>query len=162
MARFLSLWFALFLAWLLFSQELILTSLLWGVVLSALVSIFSWRIFWEGNTLKHGRLLYRIDLIVIYFILLIVQNYQASFSLIWRMLGGKYKSGVVRIKTRIRSPMGRIMLANSITLVPGTITLWLSGRYLYVHCFDLKSRHSVEAGRQIKDTIESVILRVLG
>lgn len=41
--------------------------------------------------------------------------------------------GIVKVRTRLRSRMGRLMLANSITLTPGTLTVELDGEWIYVH-----------------------------
>jgi multicomponent Na+:H+ antiporter subunit E len=43
------------------------------------------------------------------------------------------RPGIVKVRTRLRSRMGRLMLANSITLTPGTLTVELDGEWLYVH-----------------------------
>jgi multicomponent Na+:H+ antiporter subunit E len=47
--------------------------------------------------------------------------------------------GIVKVRTRLKSRMGRLMLANSITLTPGTLTVELDGEWLYVHCVALAS-----------------------
>jgi multicomponent Na+:H+ antiporter subunit E len=41
--------------------------------------------------------------------------------------------GIVKVRTKLKSRMGRLMLANSITLTPGTLTVELDGEWLYVH-----------------------------
>jgi multicomponent Na+:H+ antiporter subunit E len=41
--------------------------------------------------------------------------------------------GIVKVRTRLQSPMGRLLLANSITLTPGTLSVELDGEWLYVH-----------------------------
>jgi multicomponent Na+:H+ antiporter subunit E len=43
------------------------------------------------------------------------------------------RPGIVKVRTRLKSRMGRLMLANSITLTPGTLTVELDGEWLYVH-----------------------------
>ena len=43
------------------------------------------------------------------------------------------KPGIVKVKTKIKSEMGIVFLANSITLTPGTLTVDLKGQYLYIH-----------------------------
>jgi multicomponent Na+:H+ antiporter subunit E len=45
------------------------------------------------------------------------------------------RPGVVRFRTGLRSPAARALLANAITLVPGTMTLNLDGDELTVHAF---------------------------
>ena len=42
--------------------------------------------------------------------------------------------GIVKIRTGLHSRMGRLMLANSITLTPGTLTVEVDGEWLYIHC----------------------------
>ena len=41
--------------------------------------------------------------------------------------------GIVKVRTRLTSRMGRLLLASSITLTPGTLTVALQGEWLYVH-----------------------------
>ena len=45
------------------------------------------------------------------------------------------RPGVVRFKTRLSSPAARTLLCNSITLVPGTMTLNIEGSEITVHAF---------------------------
>lgn len=45
------------------------------------------------------------------------------------------RPGVVRFRTRLQSPAARTLLANAITLVPGTITLNVEGDEFTVHAF---------------------------
>jgi multicomponent Na+:H+ antiporter subunit E len=43
------------------------------------------------------------------------------------------RPGIVKVRTRLKSRMGRLMLANSITLTPGTLTVEVQDEWLYVH-----------------------------
>lgn len=43
---------------------------------------------------------------------------------------------IVEFRTRLKTRLGRVILANSITLTPGTITISLEGDELVVHCLD--------------------------
>jgi multicomponent Na+:H+ antiporter subunit E len=47
--------------------------------------------------------------------------------------------GIVKVHTKLKSRMGRLMLANSITLTPGTLSVELDGEWLYVHCVTVGS-----------------------
>lgn len=49
------------------------------------------------------------------------------------------KPGIVKVRTRLKSRMGRLMLANSITLTPGTLTVEMDGEWLYVHWVSVES-----------------------
>lgn len=41
--------------------------------------------------------------------------------------------GIVKVRTRLKSNMGRLLLANSITLTPGTLTVEIDGEWIYIH-----------------------------
>lgn len=55
------------------------------------------------------------------------------------------RPGIVKVRTRLKSRMGRLMLANSITLTPGTLSVELSGEWLYVHWVTMESENVDEA-----------------
>lgn len=46
--------------------------------------------------------------------------------------------GIVRVKTQLKSPLGRLVLANAITLTPGTLTVESHDEWLYIHWVDVK------------------------
>lgn len=46
------------------------------------------------------------------------------------------RPGVVEVQTRLQSPLGRMLLANSITLTPGTLSIDIIGDRLLVHWID--------------------------
>ena len=43
------------------------------------------------------------------------------------------RPGIVRARTSLKTPAGRVLLANSITLTPGTLTVDMQGDVLYIH-----------------------------
>jgi multicomponent Na+:H+ antiporter subunit E len=59
------------------------------------------------------------------------------------------RPGIVKVRTRLKSRMGRLMLANSITLTPGTLTVDLQGEWLYVHWVSVTAEDSETATAQI-------------
>ncbi|RLF89827.1 cation:proton antiporter, partial [Thermococci archaeon] len=72
--------------------------------------------------------------------------------------------GIVRIKTDLHSNTGVTILANSITLTPGTLTLdvvkKLDGTYLYVHWIDVETLNVEKAGEIIKGDIEEWLKKI--
>ena len=57
--------------------------------------------------------------------------------------------GIVKVRTKLKSRMGRLMLANSITLTPGTLTVELEGEWIYVHWVTVDSTDIEAATQQI-------------
>ncbi len=65
--------------------------------------------------------------------------------------------GIVKVRTRLKSRMGRLMLANSITLTPGTLTVELDGEWLYVHCVQVAATDIDTATAKIVAGFESYL-----
>lgn len=57
--------------------------------------------------------------------------------------------GIVKVHTGLKSRMGRLMLANSITLTPGTLSVEFDGEWLYVHCVTVGSTDTERATAEI-------------
>ena len=51
---------------------------------------------------------------------------------------------IISYRTRLRSKLGRVILANSITLTPGTITITLEEDELVIHCLDKTIAEGIE------------------
>lgn len=49
------------------------------------------------------------------------------------------RPGIVKVRTNLKSRMGRLLLANSISLTPGTLTVELDGEWLYIHWVTVES-----------------------
>ena len=66
---------------------------------------------------------------------------KANFDVASRVITGKINPGIVKVQTGLKSDFAVTMLANSITLTPGTLTVDLddSSNELYVHWIDVKN-----------------------
>ena len=70
--------------------------------------------------------------------------------------------GIVKVRTKLKTRMGRLMLANSITLTPGTLTVELDGEWIYVHWVTMKSADIEAATAEIVSDFESYIEAMYG
>ncbi|QCX32605.1 sodium:proton antiporter [Caloramator sp. E03] len=72
--------------------------------------------------------------------------------------------GIVKIPSNLKSEYALSMLANSITLTPGTITMDVAEdrgkNYYYIHCIDVATTNNVKDGEIIKGTLENCIGRI--
>jgi len=72
--------------------------------------------------------------------------------------------GIVKVPVELKSEYGESMLANSITLTPGTITMDIveeNGKdYYYIHWIDVATQDPQEAGDAIKGTLEKWVGRI--
>jgi multicomponent Na+:H+ antiporter subunit E len=65
--------------------------------------------------------------------------------------------GIVKVRTKLKSRMGRLMLANSITLTPGTLTVEMEGEWFYIHCVTVGSTDIEAATAEIVSGFESYL-----
>ncbi len=69
---------------------------------------------------------------------------------------------VIELRTRLKSPLGRFLLANSITLTPGTLTVDVLDDRMLIHWVDCADHLDVEtATRQIAEPLEADLQRFL-
>jgi energy-converting hydrogenase B subunit A len=60
---------------------------------------------------------------IAYFIVLLIEIFKAELDVVQRVLNGKVEPVVVEIKTELKRPISQTILANSITLTPGTLSI---------------------------------------
>jgi multicomponent Na+:H+ antiporter subunit E len=70
--------------------------------------------------------------------------------------------GVVEIKTSLKSPIGRLALANSIALTPGSLVLDMKDDTISVHCLVVETQDQDEATRTIAGPYEEHLENVFG
>ena len=72
---------------------------------------------------------------------------KANLEVLYRIVTGRIQPAIVRIEPGIDSEMGLCLLANSITLSPGTLTLVVdeADKALYIHCLHWKPTADREA-----------------
>ena len=99
---------------------------------------------------------------LVYIIVLFWEIIKANFDVAYRVLHPKMpiKPGIVVIKTRLKSDIAKMILANSITLTPGTFTLDIIGDELLIHWINVKAQDIDEATNMIGQKFEKY-LRVI-
>jgi multicomponent Na+:H+ antiporter subunit E len=70
--------------------------------------------------------------------------------------------GIVKVRTKLKSPMGRMILANSVTLTPGTLTIDIRDDILYIHWIDVKTLDPEKAAREIIGKFEKYLEEIYG
>ena len=102
--------------------------------------------------------------IFIYIPLFIVELFKSNIDVAFRVLNPKLpiNPGIVRVKTRLHSPLGRMILANSITLTPGTLTVDIFEDTLYIHWIDITAQNIEEATEKVVSKFEGHLEKIFG
>jgi multicomponent Na+:H+ antiporter subunit E len=72
------------------------------------------------------------------------------------------KPGIVEIRTRLKSPIGRLALANTIALTPGSLVMDIRDDTLFIHWLDVQSTNIDAATQALAGPFERHLERVFG
>lgn len=149
-----------FVAWLALTESLEAQEVLVGaavcVVLSLLLSTYYVRLGLPPLTIK------RLGFLAVYLVVLLWEVTKANLDVAYRVVHPRMpiKPGVVVIRTELTSDIAKMILANSITLTPGTFTLDVIGDRLLIHWINVRAE-SVEEATELVGARFERYLRVI-
>jgi multicomponent Na+:H+ antiporter subunit E len=125
--------------WMLLNGSLARDVLIVGALASFIIAIlFRGHLAWfSGLRLSPAALATTVAYVLYYMKELVTSNFNVAAIVLSPDL--PVKPGIVKVRTRLKSPMGRMLLANSITLTPGTLTVDMDGEWLYIHWVSVNS-----------------------
>ena len=155
--RYLALFILTLLFWLLLTFDLSVANLVAGAVAALITSLLFGKYFYTKlfKFLQPVRYFW----LVIYLLILIWECIKANFDVAYRVLhpAMPIKPGIVKVKLDLESDFARAMLANSITMTPGTISVDIIDDYIYVHWIYVSSEDPEEYSRKITGRFEKYI-----
>jgi multicomponent Na+:H+ antiporter subunit E len=149
-----------FLMWVLLTWSLKLQDIMAGVVVAIIVTIITRKLFPEDvvKLLNPRRFLFA----VIYFPYLFYYIILANMDVAYRVLNPylPINPGIVKVKTSLASDFAKTILANSITLTPGTLTVEVDGDDFYVHWINISSDNPEVQREIILGRFERMLRRI--
>ena len=110
-----------------------------------------------GNVVK--RIFWFILYVPVFFWYVIIANLDVVYRVVHPEM--PIHPGIVKVRTTLKNPAGRTMLANSITLTPGTLTVDITDDdYLYVHWINVKSDDIEQATQVVVARFETFLRRI--
>lgn len=125
------------LLWILFNGQFTAEIFMFGLVIAAFFYVFLNKFF--GYTIKKEiNIVKKLGYIIEYLVVLFIEIIKANVCVAKMILSSRYdiEPAVVTFKSNLKSEAARVILANSITLTPGTITVKLQYDEFTVHCLD--------------------------
>ena len=141
----------LFWLWVVFNGKLTLEIALFGLAFSAVV--FWFMTAFMDYSIKKELTFYRlIPLGVKYLLVLVWEIIKANAVMLKIVVSDQYELTpvVVKFVPELNSELAKVVLANSITLTPGTITVSLTDQELLVHCLDKSLAEGMEDSEFVK------------
>ena len=137
--------------WLIFNGRITVEILLLGLLIVALVSFFFYRLL--GYRLAYDLFILRnLPLLILYILNLIKEIVIAAFNVIavvWKP-GKKPEPVLIEFHSGLRGHFSNVLLANSITLTPGTYTVVQEGDRFVVHCLRREFADDVDTSSFVK------------
>ena len=126
-----------FLLWVIFNGNFTLEICIFGLVIAGGLLAFSCR-FMDYSLTKERKLYRKIFLFFRYCVLLVKEIVKANFGAMHLILTQReeIEPVLVTCHSDLKTQTGKVLLANAITLTPGTITVTLEGSEYQVHCLD--------------------------
>lgn len=140
-----------FLAWVIFNGRVTAEILLFGAAVSVLMLLFVCK-FMDYSLKKEKNFYRKLPALCRYIWLLVKEIVKANLTVCRMILTRRevMEPAIVRVHTDLKTKTAKVMLANSITLTPGTITVSLTGQELLVHCLDKSLAEGMEDSEFVK------------
>lgn len=126
-----------FVLWVIFNGDITVEICLFGLVISAAVFAFTCK-FMDYSIAKEKKVLKNSWKLLQYIVVLVMEIVKANFAVIHIILSEKEETepALVSFHSDMKTSAGKALLANAITLTPGTITVTLEDSEYVVHCLD--------------------------
>jgi multicomponent Na+:H+ antiporter subunit E len=149
-----------FIFWMLLTWSPEPASILTGIATAALTTLLFGRYFFRNvyKFIQPRRYFW----LIAYLFVFIWECIKANFDVAYRVLHPRMpiKPGIVKVPLRLKSPFARTMLANSITMTPGTISVDIVGDVLYVHWIYISSKDPAVYSEKISGRFEDYIYKI--
>lgn len=160
--QFINLWLTLLLIWLIANGNLATDTVITGVVVCAVIALA-----FSTFSRVYSVIRWTPKVIVNYLMYLVVfmsELVKANLNVMQLVFSPSIdiKPGIVEIKTELKSPIGRLALANSITLTPGTLVVDIKEDSLFIHWINIGATDPVAASEAISSRFEKYLKVIYG
>ncbi|MFO7828349.1 MAG: Na+/H+ antiporter subunit E [Bacteroidales bacterium] len=143
--------------WLALTLSLKIDELLAGILISLIISFALYKNFQKIGLplLSIKKIIY----IILYILVLLKEIIAANIDVAYRIIHPKLpiNPGIVIIKTELKQDLAKMILANSITLTPGTFVLDIDDDKLLVHWINVKTDDLESATQKIGRRFEKYL-----
>ncbi|NBH83754.1 sodium:proton antiporter [bacterium C-53] len=148
--------------WIMFNGKFTIEIAVFGIVIALAVFLLMCR-FMDYSLEKEKKLFLILPDIIKYLFLLIWEIVKANMATAHLVLNQKIEvePQLICFTTPLKTDTARVILADSITLTPGTITVELEGGEFKVHCLDRELAEGIEDSVFVRNLlrIEEKILK---
>jgi multicomponent Na+:H+ antiporter subunit E len=145
----------LFGLWLLLNFNFEFATVFFGVIISAVVTYLAHNILYTKEGFRYKKL--KLTTIIYYMGVLFIEIFKSAFFFILNLIRGGYQPLVFKLELDIYDPVQVAIVANSITLTPGTITIDVVGHTIYVMVLAKPGTPQAELEAPIRQKFEKLL-----
>lgn len=148
-----------YIVWMILTWNIELINIIVGIFVCTFLSfIFRKEFKIDKKVFEIKRYIYFFEYILVFIYYMI----KANILMAYRVLSPRLpiKPGIVKIPIELKSPIARTILANSITLTPGTFTVKITDKYLYIHWIYIYTYDKKERKEKIVGVMEEILKRI--
>ena len=158
--KYITLFILAFIFWMLLTFNMTISNIIVGLAVSLITTLVFGKYFINkvGAFLQPQRYFW----LIVYLFIFTWECIKANFDVAYRVLhpAMPIKPGIVKVKLGIKGDFARMMLANSITMTPGTISVDIIDDYIYVHWIYVSSEDPEEYSQKISGRFEKYIKKI--
>ena len=141
----------LFALWLILNGRVTLEICIFGLVISAAVYLFMCK-FMKFSIKKDLRLMRNTGYGIVYFFVLLKEIFAANFKVMTIIINKRIPitPAIKEIPIDLKSSLAKTILANYITITPGTITVKAEGDVFTVHCLSEEMIDGIETSKFVE------------
>lgn len=127
-------WLFLFLLWIIFNGKITLEIVIFGLLIATAITFFTSRVI-GYQVSKDINIVRNLPLVFVYLIYLVGQIILSALTLMGMVFRAEDPDPVIiEFHSGLDREASNVVLANSITLTPGTITIFQEGDHFVIHC----------------------------
>lgn len=146
---------AMLVLWFLFNFNFQIETIVFGTIISLLMTIFAANVLYDENGFRFQRI--KIPYLVLYIFVVFFEIFKSAFKYILSIMKRDYEAVVFVMNLDVEDPIEVGMIANSITLTPGTVTIDVNGSDITVMAIAKKGTPAVELEKPIRERFEKLL-----
>ncbi len=160
LSKFLFTWIIVFLIWLAFTSTFALAEVIAGTIVSFIIAIYNYDYFTNIGlrSFSPRRIMYLIQYIFVFLWELLKANFNVARIVLTPSL--PINPGIVEFESKLKSDFAKLVLANSITLTPGTFTIDFVDNRFYIHWLEVSATQPEEVYKAIAEPFEKILLKI--
>ena len=153
-------WLIIFVIWLAFTASIDIFEISVGLVVSFIITLFTYDSFTTRGVkgLSPVKLIYVFQYVIVFLIALVKANFNVAKIVLSPKL--PINPGIVEFESKLDSDFAKMILANSITLTPGTLSVDVIENRFFIHWLEVKDSDTEVAYNEIAKPFEDILLKI--